>query len=94
MLRKRQCEIAAAMPVATLARFTVVDTAAGEMPAAQQDAGARRPEPHAERPVDQRGRESGDGDERQLPTIHSIDTIGVVDNAAGRRGYLAWQVFW
>ncbi len=32
MLRKRQCEIAAAMPVATLARFTVVDTPAGDRP--------------------------------------------------------------
>ena len=32
MLRKRQCEIAAAIPVATFARFTVVDTPAGDSP--------------------------------------------------------------
>ena len=36
MLRNRQCETPAARPVATLARLTVVDTAAGGRPVASR----------------------------------------------------------
>ena len=75
MLRNRQWEIAAAMPVATFGQVDRGGYGGRGEAGAEQDARTRGPESHAEGAVDQRRAEAGERDEQEV--LHNEPNLSV-----------------
>ena len=67
MFSNRQCEMAADSPVATLARLTVVDAAAGDSPAPRRMVEEVGPKPMPKAPSTSEATNPASSDQDQVP---------------------------